>query len=71
MNKTARSVYAKYMIEIMKAESKTQDEYVYLLTGGTLTTNTVQTKKCSISSIDLDNLNKMILKNLKRVYITK
>ena len=41
MNKTARSVCAKYMIEIMKAESKTQDECVYLLAGGTLTTNTV------------------------------
>ena len=43
-DKTARSVYAKYMIEIMKAESKTHDECVYLLSGGTLTTSTVQTK---------------------------
>ena len=43
------------MIEIMKDESKTHDERVYLLTGGTLTTNTVQTKKCSASSTDLDN----------------
>ena len=56
MNKTTRSVYVKYMIEIMKAESKTQDKCVYLLTGGTLTTNIVQTKKCSISSTYLDNL---------------
>ena len=55
MNKTARSVYAKYMIEIMKAESKTQDECVYLLVRGTITTNTVQTKKCSVSSTDLNN----------------
>ena len=46
------------MIEIMKAESKTHDECVYLLAGGTLTTNTVQTKKCSVSSTDLDNLKK-------------
>ena len=44
-DKTARSVYAKYMYEIMKLESKTQDECVYLLSGGHLTTNTVQTKK--------------------------
>ena len=42
----------------MKAESKTQDECVYLLAGGTLTTNAVQTKKCSVSSTDLDNLKK-------------
>ena len=55
VNKTARSVYAKYMIEIMEAELKTQDECVYLLAGGTLTINTVQTKKCSVSSTDLDN----------------
>ena len=54
MNRTARSVYAKYMIEIMKAESKTQDERVYLLAWGTLTTNTVQTKKWSVSSTDND-----------------
>ena len=46
------------MIEIMKAESKTHDECVYLLAGGTLTTNTVQTKKCSVSSTDLDNFKK-------------
>ena len=58
LKKTARSVYAKYMIEIMKAESKTQDECVYLLAGGTLTTNTVQTKKCSVTSTDLDNFKK-------------
>ena len=69
MNKTARYVYAKEIIEIMKAESKTQDERVYLLAGGTLTTNTVQTKKCSVSSTDLDILRKrMMLKNLKVVY---
>ena len=55
MNKTARSVYAKYMIEIMKAESKAQDKCVYLLAGGTLTTNIVYTKKCSVSSTFLDN----------------
>ena len=55
MKKTARSVYAKYMIEIMKAESKTQDKCVYLLAGSTLTTNTVYTKKCSVSSTYLDN----------------
>ena len=55
MNKTARSIYAKDMIEIVKTESKTQDECVYLLAGGTLTTNTVQTKKYSVSSTDLDN----------------
>ena len=58
MNKTARSVYAKYMIENMKAESKTQDECVYLLTGGTLTKNTVHTKKCSVSSTHLDRFKK-------------
>ena len=68
MNKTARSVYAKYIIEIMKAESKTQDEYVYLLAGCTLTTNKVQTKKCFISSTYLDNFKKLIIQNLKKVY---
>ena len=68
MNKTARYVHAKYIIEIIKAESKTQDEYVYLLAGGTLTINTVQTKTCSMRSIDLDNLKKMMMKNLKKVY---
>ena len=55
-NKTARSVYAKYMIEIMKAESKTHDECVYLLAGDTFTINTVQTKEYSVSSTDLDKL---------------
>ena len=55
MIKIARYVYAKYMIEIRKAESKTHDEYVYLLTGGTLITKTVHTKKCSVSSTYLDN----------------
>ena len=44
MNKTTRYVYEKYMIKIIKTESKIQDEYVYLLAGGTLTTNTVQIK---------------------------
>ena len=33
------------MNEIMKLESKTQDECVYSFSGGHLTTNTVQTKK--------------------------
>ena len=66
MNKTARSVYAKYMIEIMKAELKTQDECVYLLAGGTLTTNTVQTKKCSVSSTDIDNLKKIDVEKFKK-----
>ena len=67
-NKTVRSVYTKYMIEIMKAESKTYCECVYLLVGGMLTTNTVQTKKCSVSSTDLDNLKKLMMKNLKKIY---
>ena len=44
-DKTARSVYAKYMYDIMKFESKTQDECVYLLSGGHLTTKTVHTRK--------------------------
>ena len=44
MNKISRFVYAKYMIKIMKAESKTQEKYIYLLAGGTHTTNTVHTK---------------------------
>ena len=55
-DKTARSVYAKYMNEIIKLESKTQDEAVYLLSGGHLTTNTVQTKKCSVNTIDLKKI---------------
>ena len=55
MNKTTRSTYAKYMIEVIKAESKTHDKYVYLLAGCTLTTNTVQTKQCSVSSTYLNN----------------
>ena len=55
-DKTARSVYAKYMNEIMKLESKTGDECVYLLSGGQLTTNTVHTKKCSVNTIDLKKI---------------
>ena len=52
-DKTARSVYAKYMYEIMKLESKNQDECVYLLSRGHLTTHTAQTIKCSVNTIDL------------------
>ena len=52
-NKTARSIYAKYMYETMKLESKTHDKCVYLLSGGHLTTNTIQTKTCSVNTIDL------------------
>ena len=44
-DKTASSIYARYMNEIIKFVSKTQDECVYFLSGGHLTTNTVQTKK--------------------------
>ena len=55
-DKTTRSLYAKYMNEIVKADSKTQDECVFLLAGGILTTNTVITKKCSINSTMLDNI---------------
>ena len=55
-DKTARSVYAKYMNEIIKLVSKTQDECVYLLSGGLLSTNTVQTKKCSVNTIDLKKI---------------
>ena len=55
MNKTARSIYSKYMIEIMKAESKRHDECIYLLAGGTLITNTVQTKRISVSSTALNH----------------
>ena len=39
------------MYEIMNLESKTQDECVYLLSGGHLTTNTVRTRKCSVNKI--------------------
>ena len=52
-DKTFRSVYAKYMYEIVKLESKTHDECVYLLSRGHLLTNTVQTRKCSVNTIDL------------------
>ena len=52
-DKTAMSVYAKYMNEIIKLVSKTQDECVYLLSGGHISTNTVHTKKCSVNTIDL------------------
>ena len=34
-DKTTMFTYAKYMYEIMKLESKTQDECVYLLSWGT------------------------------------
>ena len=44
-DKTAMSLYAKYMNEIIKLVSKTQDECVYLLSGGHLSTNNVQTKQ--------------------------
>ena len=37
----------------MKLESKTQDKCVYLLSEGQLTTNTVQTRKCSVNTVDL------------------
>ena len=52
-DKTARSVYVKYMYEIMNLESKTQDECIYLLSGGHLTTNTVQNRKCYVNIINL------------------
>ena len=55
-DKTARSVYVKYMNEIIKLVSKTQDECVYLLSGGHLSTNTVHTKKCSVNTIDLKKI---------------
>ena len=51
-DKTTRSVHTKYMNEIVKLVSKTQDECVYLLSGGHLSTNTVQTKKCSVNTVD-------------------
>ena len=38
------------MIEIMKVESKTHDECVYLLAGGTITTSTVQTKNVPLAA---------------------
>ena len=37
---------------IIKLVSKTQDECVYLLYGGHLSTNTVQTKKNSVNTIN-------------------
>ena len=46
------SVYAKYMNKIMKLVSTTQDECVYLLSGGHLSTNTVQTKRYSVNTIN-------------------
>ena len=52
-DKTVRSVYAKYMNDIIKLVPKTQDECVHLLSGGQLTTNTVQTKKYYVNTIDL------------------
>ena len=55
-DKTARFVYAKYMIEIIKLESKTQYEAVYLLSGGHLTTSTVQTNKRSVDTIHLTKI---------------
>ena len=36
----------------MKLESKTQDEYVYLLSGDHLTTYTIQTRKVYVNTID-------------------
>ena len=41
------------MNEIIKLVSKTKDECIYLLLGGHLSTNTVQTKKCLVNTIDL------------------
>ena len=55
-DKTSRSVYATYMYESMKLESKTQDECVHLVSGGHLTTNTVHTRKYSVNTIDLKNI---------------
>ena len=40
----------------MKLESKSQDECVYLLSGGHLITNTVQTRKCHVKAIDLKKI---------------
>ena len=40
-DKISRPIYAKCVYEIMKLESKIQDECVYLLSGGHLTANTV------------------------------
>ena len=44
-DKTAGYVYTKYMYEIMKLELKIQDDCVYLLFEGHLSTNTTQTRK--------------------------
>ena len=45
-----------YMYVIIKLESKTQDECVYLLSGGHLTTNTVQTRKFYVNTIYLKKI---------------
>ena len=52
-DKSAMSIYGKYMYEIIKLESKTQDECIYLLSGGHISTHTVQTRKISMNKIDL------------------
>ena len=41
------------MNEIIKLVSKNQDEYFYLLSGDHLSTTDVQTKNCSVTTIDL------------------
>ena len=48
------------MYKIMKLESKTQDECVYLISGGHLTTNTVQTRKFSANTFDLKQLHVIV-----------
>ena len=54
-DKTTSSVYTKFMNEIIKLVSKTQDECVYLLFGGHLSTNNVQTKNVQLTQWILKN----------------
>ena len=53
----------------MKLESKSQDECVYLLSGGHLITNTVQTRKWSCNTIDLKKItcNKEKIKKITKL----
>ena len=44
------------MNKIVKLEPKTQDECIYFLSGGHLTTHTVQTRKRSVNTINLNKI---------------
>jgi hypothetical protein len=55
-NKSLRSVSYKFLVDIGKARSISHGEACFLLAGGQLSYNTLPVYKCSVSSVDLEEL---------------